>query len=431
MSRRRVFGLATVACAAMVLGLMIAPAGAQSCGNLSGAIFTTDSKGALVNGNIYSNENQVYLNGGPGPNAPSGAAGLPDGTYYYQVTDPPGAQLLSTEPIDKRIITVVNGVFTKLVKLAPFDETPNPGGVYKVWVTPVACYNYYGGFVSSASKTDNFKVWPNNQCAVITGVKFYDCDGDATRDPGEPVIPGWRILLSQYVDGFWVPVDGATTDASGVYRFQVYDAGTYRVEEILPSSNWIQTGPPLGYYVIDVLTVKGQTPVYSGQDFGNLCVRNGEGCYTIGFWHNQNGQALITSSDISILNGLNLFHPFGWAYPPFSANLATAKQQLGNQPSDSPPGYLLSADAKDMRWMLSAQLIAMRLNTLHGGPALSTIVYVNGFVGTVGEIIAQANAALLGANSSTQGYWKDILDALNNNDFKLVSPTPCLPIVYP
>jgi hypothetical protein len=60
----------------------------------TGAIFTTKSDGTTVDQNIYNLRTDVYLNGGP-QNQKS--AGLPDGTYYFQVTDPSGAVLLSTD----------------------------------------------------------------------------------------------------------------------------------------------------------------------------------------------------------------------------------------------------------------------------------------------------------------------------------------------
>ena len=47
---------------------------------LSGAIFTTTVDGSIVNENVhYEAKEDVYLDGGPGPNAPVGAAGLPAG----------------------------------------------------------------------------------------------------------------------------------------------------------------------------------------------------------------------------------------------------------------------------------------------------------------------------------------------------------------
>ena len=93
-------GLAVV----VLLGCSI-PAQAQ----LSGAIFTTLPDGSAVNFNIYASKSDVYLDGGPPPGAPSTAAGLPDGTYVFQVTDPSGKTLLSLDPARCRQFTVLNG----------------------------------------------------------------------------------------------------------------------------------------------------------------------------------------------------------------------------------------------------------------------------------------------------------------------------------
>ena len=64
----------------------------------SGAIFTTVEDGSEVNFNHYPSKEAVYLDGGPGPGAPQHAAGLDDGRYVFQVTDPSGKTLLSTDP---------------------------------------------------------------------------------------------------------------------------------------------------------------------------------------------------------------------------------------------------------------------------------------------------------------------------------------------
>lgn len=151
---------------------------------ISGAIFTTDSSGVPVNLNIYDAKEDVYLNGGPGINAPDDAAGLPAGTYSFQVTDPSGKTLLSTDDVTCRQFTVdESGVIQSVapsgacahatgsdgedagltVQLYPFDDTPNRGGVYKVWVTPTELLDCGAPgnkhcFVPSHSKTDNFKV---------------------------------------------------------------------------------------------------------------------------------------------------------------------------------------------------------------------------------------------------------------------------------
>ena len=159
----------------------------------SGAIFTTLVDGSEVNFNIYQAKEDVYLDGGPGPGAPQTAAGLDDGVYVFQVTDPSGKTLLSTDPVECRQFTISNGIITSTapsscphstgtdidhgaitVQLFPFNDTPNPGGEYKVWVTLLANYvcasdlskvdcgpkkqGAAHGFVPSFSKTDNFKV---------------------------------------------------------------------------------------------------------------------------------------------------------------------------------------------------------------------------------------------------------------------------------
>lgn len=163
------------------------PSSAAPGGNLSGAIFTTDVTGAPVNLNHYAAKQDVYLNGGPGINAPASAAGLPAGTYSFQVTNPNGKVLLSEDDVSCRQFTVDDsGVIQAVlagptcttgphltgsdaedqgitVQLFPFADTPNPGGVYKVWVTPTSQLNCSAAgnrncFVPRYSKTDNFKV---------------------------------------------------------------------------------------------------------------------------------------------------------------------------------------------------------------------------------------------------------------------------------
>ena len=103
-----------IALAAAIVGLSGALANA---GPLPGAIFTTNADGSIVNGNTkYLSKcglTGVWLDGGPPVNAPSTAAGLPDGEYYFQVTDPSGKVLLSTDPVNNRCVTIESGIMTK------------------------------------------------------------------------------------------------------------------------------------------------------------------------------------------------------------------------------------------------------------------------------------------------------------------------------
>ena len=133
----------------------------------------------------------------PPPNAPPTGAGLPNGTYVFQVTDSSGKTLLSTDIANCRQFTVSGGNITGVVvtgcqhltglsvdgevtvQFMPSADTPNNGGEYKAWATPVANYlqgcdtlgvpnglfvvdcgdtgGDVHGFIPSHSKTDNFK----------------------------------------------------------------------------------------------------------------------------------------------------------------------------------------------------------------------------------------------------------------------------------
>jgi hypothetical protein len=142
--------------------------------SLVGALFTTTMDGSFVNKNIYSAKEDVYLDGGP---RSLQDARLPAGTYVFQVTDPSGKTLLSTDDPTCREFTIdANGFISSVgigacahmtgsdgrggltVQLMPFNNTPNNGGEYKAWVEPVDVFNSNGGvFDESSTKTDNFK----------------------------------------------------------------------------------------------------------------------------------------------------------------------------------------------------------------------------------------------------------------------------------
>src|SRR5438046_9239489 len=77
--------------AAAALAILFAAGTNLQAQPLPGAIFTTDSICSGVDLNIYASKDDVYLNGGP---AHPGAASLPDGSYYVQVTNPGGDVLL-------------------------------------------------------------------------------------------------------------------------------------------------------------------------------------------------------------------------------------------------------------------------------------------------------------------------------------------------
>jgi hypothetical protein len=139
----------------LVLGLMLPMAALAS---MSGAIWTTDITGTVVNMNLYNDKLDVYLNGGP----QGGGGGLPDGYYYVQVTEPDGDLLGSSYA--NTPVHVTDGNFDMIYQLwaivwkasnpgeQGYDDTTNTGGVYKVWASQNP------DFPQNESKTDNFKV---------------------------------------------------------------------------------------------------------------------------------------------------------------------------------------------------------------------------------------------------------------------------------
>jgi hypothetical protein len=229
----------------------------------SGAIFTTVANGSEVNANIYASKDAVYLDGGPGPGAPQTAAGLDDGRYVFQVTDPSGKKLLSTDAARCRQFDVANGIITNVVatgcqhntgadidhgattvQLMPYLDTPNPGGVYKAWAILAANYkcslnvvdcgykpgSNVHGFAPADSKTDNFKV-KNTVAQEIDTRFFVDANGNNYLDDGETVLDGAQIM--------WTDTLGAQNGKSSYYNAALHvnheahieapEEGTHRI----------------------------------------------------------------------------------------------------------------------------------------------------------------------------------------------------------
>src|SRR5512132_1075994 len=331
------------------LALIMTLAGCFLCGNifaapLAGAIFTTDPTCSGVDLNIYASKGGVYLNGGP---AHPGAASLPDGSYYVRVTDPSGSLLLGTS-IGSGNDTpfVVSGGGANCIQLCSvlisggnpdpncgYDDTTNPGGEYKIWVSNEA------SFTNNSTKTDNFKVRVDPPPSVTLCVdKFYDANVNGIKDNGEVSINGW--LFQIFAD------DNLYLTRESPFCV-VVDPGSYRVvESDSLETNWLHTTAPSVY--VDL-------PPDASLEFGNVCLGPGGGL-TLGFWSNRNGQRLENANDITFLNGLCLRNATG-GDTNFTGTLAQQKTALHD--------WLLNANATNMANMLSAQLAAMELNVLH------------------------------------------------------------------
>jgi hypothetical protein len=442
------------------VGLLVTVTGIANA--YSGAIFTTNSGGVTVDQNLYSAKTEVYLNGGP---QNTNSAGLPNGgTYYFQVTGPDGT-LLSSDPAVCRQVTVANNVVSGAVaapgcvapyaphpvgtynstnkstpvQLAPFNDTGNPGGEYKVWLiaqTPNTKIdlddNTVINFFPQDSKTDNFKVLAGTiPVEGISGLKFYDANLDGVKQANEPGIAGWQIEL------FRDALSNTTTfstPTTGGYIFLNLPTGSYGVCEVMPKNApmWVNTTPT----TIPNIAVP---PGTDSANFGNVCLGKAGGL-TLGFWSNKNGQALVGSDDLVMLNLLNLRNANGSGFDPGTSTTSTTTYTAFRT-------WILSATAVNMAYMLSAQLAAMELNVFNGKVNGASMVYAgsapdncsvvglsqSGFI-SISNLMNDANVSLglygltLASGDidirNCQQFLKNALDYANN-DRNFVQSAPC------
>lgn len=237
--------LAKITLASAILLLCFNSFTSVTYAQVTGAIFTTDVSCNGTNVNILTDKSAVYLDGGPHH---TDSAGLPDGNYYVQVTDPSGATILgkSISPV----VAVLNGSFTSCYQLSSilfsasssfvgqgYDDTTNNGGEYKVWVSQDATFTH--GDV----KTDNFKVKsnPQDQTGSITGLKWQDDNADGVQQGTEPLLPNWQIVL--WDQTHTTQIASTATDAQGFYEFDGVQPGTYQVCEVIPDNTWYPSFP--------------------------------------------------------------------------------------------------------------------------------------------------------------------------------------------
>lgn len=403
----RMSAVSTLVAVSLLISLVV-PAFAAA--PMSGAIFTTEGACNGTNVNLFGAKDLVYLDGGP---AHPGAAGLPDGNYYVQVTAPDGTLLgTSVGSANATPAVVANGEFATCYQLSVilikasdgtpgYDDTSNPGGEYKVWVSQDAT------FPNSSSKTDNFKVEANPpQPAQLNVLKFYDANANGLNDDGQ-LITGWKVRIQDSIDYIrYTPVT------------ILVDPDDYVVTEFLPlETNWM----PTTANPVNLTLAAGQN---ASVEFGNLCLGAGGGL-TLGFWSNKNGQAQFGADDLALMVSLNLRTAAGGDFDP--ANYAGFRT------------WLLNANATNMAYMLSAQLAAMELNFLNGKVTGGALIYAPGTgsanplgFATVSALMAEANTelglhGLTLADSPYRAYQEALKNALDkaNNNLTFVQATPC------
>ena len=152
--------------------------------------------------------------------------------------------------------------------------------------------------------------------------------------------------------------------------------------------------------------------------------------FTLGYWSNKNGQAVLCANDPgwrNLLNGLNLVNKNGSA---FNVTLSGACNNNGAYGSFRT--WLLGGDSTNMSYMLSVQMAATALNVAYKGMDGDACIAhpVSGDPTSISALIAEADTFLAtNTNTTASGpartlaeKYKNAFDQLNNN---LAFAVPC------
>ncbi len=443
-----------------------------------------------VNCNIYTGKNYVWMNGGPGSFKGAG--------YYYFAVFAPGGQPNPADGTDKNLSDTVaapdtagatnsdgstvpagdlwtdrlfysdgNGNITypvvsnasahdqdgAKIRLMPYDDTPNNGGVYVMAICFVGTNgtdlpaNLAYPPASANCKYDAFKVKTTpttNDKASVAGLKYYDPARLGYFD-SQVGIEGWPIDCAgntEYTIGDGTFSDENVDPGENYTCAEQHPSGQIQIGSWGPYDIWSETGNTNGHnqtsppgiatlddfiYTFDLAA--GDT--LAGLNFGNACIGPNGNARTIGYW--QTHANLITSTDFIALNALNLAGaPNNTAtktcvYTDFTGTLAQQQSQFST--------WLQKAYATNMAYMLSAQLAGMKLNVLHGFVSVNDTIA--GATMTIGQLMAAADAALASNNCTisdstartTQTTLKNLLDQANNGvGYTQGNPASCYPL---
>lgn len=204
---------------------------------------------------------------------------------------------------------------------------------------------------------------------TISVFKFYDRNQNGVWDqPAEPAIPNWKIELHNGLTN--ALIDTKFTNSTGQVVWIVDMNGTqYSVVEIMPlptAPTYSQPNPPQWVNTTPLSVAVTADAATKEVRFGNVAVtfepHFGLG-RTKGFWHNQNGAAMLAACQDQWWTGLNalgLVWPNGDAFTITANNTNDAHTQLA--------AWIVAVGAiGNPRYILGTQLAALWLN-VHCGP---------------------------------------------------------------
>lgn len=178
------------------------------------------------------------------------------------------------------------------------EQLPPPGWIQTF---PSAPGYYVLSYVPSQA-IENVNFGNYAQPGEIHGMKFHDQDGDGIKDPGEPGLPNWTIMLQ----GSGIPI-AATTNITGEYWFMGLPPDDYIVSEVQPPPvwngqfmlQWVQTAPISGTHAIEL----DPGEIVTDADFGNW--QNGKNDFCMIPWDNHFLNITSLNTEIYIFNASN------------------------------------------------------------------------------------------------------------------------------
>jgi len=210
----------------------------------------------------------------------------------------------------------------------------------------------------------------------VNAVKFYDWNGNGVWDDDDFELDGWMFHVeAEYVG------EGTKTycwrDSGDRYLFLVgTDVSVTELQSTI--GPWFPTTPTTQTVTVSLVEVPGSPGEYAPGEyelyFGNAClVTTGK---SMGYWGNRNGEAEIRSDWASVQALLS------------SLNLVDEKGNPTDFDKDRTPRPLtrwvnVRGNAKNMSYMLSAQLAAMALNVHFDYVTEDALVYAECLVGLV------------------------------------------------
>ena len=291
----------------------------------------------------------------------------------------------------------------------------------------------HAGHLRTATFDDNCNLTGlDTTCSGITCdpssiqvTKFYDSNGNGTKDTGENGLANWPFCLTSVTDPDFAPVT-QYTGAGGTTTFSNLGPGTYIVTEGTGDGTW-QNSTSQSTITID----------HCGQNatavFGNFCTTPSGGL-TLGFWSNKNGNKILTGNASG--TGTTLLPGVVTLLNSFCAVNADGSSHNFTNSYSAFRTWLLGATATNMAYMLSAQLAAMELNVNYGVPPnkvdktafdLCSHMTIDNLMTDAKNLLCGPGGNLTLAGSPIRGSEqvdKDCIDALNNNG-PVIPSTPC------